>query len=789
MPALLLLTTVLWLSAGSMALAAWVDSPLLHNSSRFACSKPGFYTQTACTDAGGAWNADRKWTGGWGTDTGTYGPIVCASCHEKNATNIKRVKQTLAADPAAVDDFPIEADASRRPISFLDAREGTADFGDDGSRTYGDARSDKICEACHSQTSYHNYDISNNTGGNGHFNNSDCISCHTHNQGFRPAVCDSCHNASSALADSHGVHYNSATVAAGITTTNNSTIGNYLFQCGNCHNNVNHAGGAVSAVQAAQVSLFDGGTYAAAGTAAGADRGFNYTAGTCNGTYCHSDGTTTTGPFSGGTPQWTISTMTCGSCHAAQPATRVHTSHVDDITYNFRCAECHAVTVTNAADASVAIADKAQHVDKTKDVNWGTLNSDGTAYVNASTNCANIYCHSDGQKGSAPYNAPSQPVKWTDTSVGCSSCHVSGTNGMISNAHEFHNNSDRTKHGLFFDCVSCHGQMDGTHVNKLTNVKFDFNVLFHRVNFDGDSPTFAGNSTTGATGATRSPGSATGNCANLYCHSIGNLANNTGTGALVAAGDPAVGFKSTPWDSTTQFDCADCHGDGSVAYPAYTSGGAGTTTANSHVKHAGSSGILCATCHQATTISNTNDPTVMTLVVPELPADIKHIDRKETVVYNATVAGASATYDAAVGSKSCANVYCHGSATPQWGGAALNCGSCHGASSALANSHGVHYNVATLATAINANNDSTATDYVFQCGSCHNGTSHAGGAVSAVQAAEVSIISGGIYNAATLAAGTDRGFSYTAGSCKTNLCHQDGRNGPANYNSATVALL
>ena len=112
----------------------------------------------------------------------------------------------------------------------------------------------------------------------------------------------------------------------------------------------------------------------------------------------------------------------------------------------------------------------------------------------------------------------------------------------------------------FDKCNACHGQLgvNGSHVNQLTNIKFNY-AFVPAINID--DPTFDGLVTTGATGASRAPGSPTGSCANLYCHSVGNLADSSGSGAVVPVGSPLVGFKSAPWD-VTSLDCADCHGDG-----------------------------------------------------------------------------------------------------------------------------------------------------------------------------------------------------------------------------------
>ena len=83
----------------TVTIVTWVDNYLLHNSNRFACSEAGFFSNEAeCIAGGGTWTYDRKWTvAGNGSEWGTsdandhYGSILCATCHEKNGGNIKRI--------------------------------------------------------------------------------------------------------------------------------------------------------------------------------------------------------------------------------------------------------------------------------------------------------------------------------------------------------------------------------------------------------------------------------------------------------------------------------------------------------------------------------------------------------------------------------------------------------------------------------------------------------------------------------------------------------------------------
>jgi predicted CxxxxCH...CXXCH cytochrome family protein len=574
--------------------------------------------------------------------------------------------------------------------------------------------------------------------------------------------CGDCHKSNKTLPDSHATHYNSATNGdSALSTKVTGDTATYVYQCGSCHHSAPHSDGSKDVL--INANWDDNGTPAD-----------NWTGGTstCSGTYCHSDGVgnsdnTPTDPV------WASTLMTCGSCHKAQPTTGEHAAHFDNATYDYRCYECHAVTTTNADDASVAINNMDTHVDKTKDVDWGAKNSDATSYVDGETNCA-TYCHSDGTRSSAPYSGEF-PVIWNSAVLqisGCNGCHKASFTGLDTYAHEMHMlNMDQT--GRQISCGNCHratatdtttiaGGGYAYHVNKEINVKFD-----NSLNLDGDGPLYNTASTVGAAGATVTPGTAVGSCDNVYCHSVGNL---TDTGAL-APFDATDGFKAVAWD-TTGIDCADCHGDGNTkAYPVYTNGGVAADTANSHVKHVENASVLCSTCHEDTTISNTIDPDLMTLVNVS-----SHLDRGETVLFNSAIAGASAAYDGSSGgnTKVCSNAYCHSNGaggaandnTPQWGesGSCIYChnGNVTSGSPMATNKHGAHINNAGV----------IGTNY--GCTDCHSDTvsddTTIGTPANHVnQSKEVSYAGAG---------------SYTSPTCDQAYCHSSGQ---ATTNYRTVA--
>lgn len=164
-----------------------------------------------------------RWTGsgGWGVAAGKYGEFTCATCHEKGTDNIKQVKVLLTA-PNGTDQLPIElAISPNDEVTFASAEDGSSDLGDD---TGGHSSSVKICEACHSLTDYHRYDTTSDPDGGGpltaqavltHYNNSDCINCHAHSNGFAHggsgSGCNTCHgkdadNGGAGTTQSHSTH-------------------------------------------------------------------------------------------------------------------------------------------------------------------------------------------------------------------------------------------------------------------------------------------------------------------------------------------------------------------------------------------------------------------------------------------------------------------------------------------------------------------------------------------------------------------------------------------------------
>jgi hypothetical protein len=130
-----------------------------------------------------------KWSanGGWGVAGGKYGQFTCATCHMKEAPNIKRIRGVITVPDTSKGTIPGSA-VSFRTTSV------PGSFGDD---TIAHATSNKICEVCHSQTSVHKYNQPTVALHETSFGTADCTQCHKHSQGFKPAGgCTICHSVS-----------------------------------------------------------------------------------------------------------------------------------------------------------------------------------------------------------------------------------------------------------------------------------------------------------------------------------------------------------------------------------------------------------------------------------------------------------------------------------------------------------------------------------------------------------------------------------------------------------------
>lgn len=486
-------------------------------------------------------------------------------------------------------------------------------------------------------------------------------------------ACNSCHGSEAGNDGTGRPHYTSGTPKANSHETSSKHAS---LTCDKCHNQTTTTGNTITtyANHANRVYNVNGtGTdpYTLTYT-------YDANGGTCSTAYCHSNVQTVPpgGALTYQTPAWgNAASGACGTCHGSDTdptkmATATHTKHVSTTGYNFVCSTCHSGAgsgTTKHADYSVDVAINAT-------IGGGTYSGTpqpGDAYGS----CSSIYCHSQGQSNTAPFPPTGNlAATWNTTfTESCRACHnaavsvtpADSTDIMATNKHGSHINN-ASAIGKTVGCAECHKATASSdtaisgfanHVNKLVNVKFD-NVI----NLDTDSPTYNGASTTGAAGATKNPGTAVGSCANVYCHSSGNL----GAGSNLT-------FRTIAWNGAA-IGCDGCHGDqAGKAHPVYANGGAGNVNANSHPAHV-EGGKTCDICHVETTQDTAVYPALPTTVRTDLTPS-RHINRTENVTFNTTKAGASAAWTA--GTKTCSNLACHGSA--QWGGPPMDCISCHSA--------------------------------------------------------------------------------------------------------------
>ncbi|MDP2166852.1 MAG: CxxxxCH/CxxCH domain-containing protein, partial [Thermodesulfovibrionales bacterium] len=512
--------------------------------------------------------------------------------------------------------------------------------------------------------------------------------------------CTSCHRGGAASSKpwstAHTIH-----------STGGAT--NYSYTCDECHgevmaNNSNStllSGGYAKHIDNAKNVKF--GTTLKSTTLDQSGGGYTGVYG-CTSTYCHSKGIKKTAPFDA---EITVATwdgtVNCGSCHQSKYSltTGAHNKHLVSSTYDYACVRCHSSVV--ASDTSISAGGISLHVDAVNQVAWDSLNQGADNY-GGTAGCTNNYCHSKGTSGASPYGAATVTAKWGDTSFpssDCSGCHggdAASATKITTGHHTAHINNAGTL-GANYKCDECHintvsgnraigtiGQL-ANHVDKTVDIGFiaqNSTGMYNGVATPRSLPAGHGQAKV---------------CSNLYCHSNG-LATTSSMYNTVAVtwGGGAIG-------------CNGCHGRGnSVGMPDYGNQGETSTAPNSHFSSSNShNNATCSKCHYSTVNANNSPLTTTTL----------HINVTNEVVFNGdgTWNQSAKTCDSAPS--------CHTSVSPKWGGVASGCVTCHKASTgtsgeSLASAHGAHYNSTTAASDRASTNLSSANNYIFNCGVCHN---------------------------------------------------------------------
>lgn len=653
-----------------------------------------------------------KWSaqGGWGVPGAKYGEFGCATCHGRGTDNIKRIRNKVAVtDPLCADQFPLQqADGT---ITFLTAVSDNADFGDD--QRVPPESSTNICESCHSQNKFHNYNALNNTGGTSHYNRAVCITCHPHQEGFKPR-CGGCHPEIPS-AGSHARHYNS------------QMLGQEL-SCSTCHATAVHRNilsevrfdPSRPAVAAGTYSDQGGDESSCYSEADGYCAGPVY--GSCDNLYCHSNANPLSGSNAYAQPVWGGAPLGCSSCHSptggSQALSAPHGRHTAAAAYAYPCEKCHKDTVSGS-DTVIA---KALHINLVKDV---ALTGAGT-YSATTNECATVYCHSDGRAGAATSpsclavavschytdldadgtretslgdqttSLPKIP-RWTDPGgYDCSACHKGRTGANPRNAQMDSSGHFRlaNEHWIRqYKCSYCHYQTvdgngvlkfaDNTHVNETVDIAFDpkWKIAgYPEPSYNPDTMV----------------------CNNLYCHSDG-----TST--------PKV--RDFPWNYGQHAKCDSCHGhepgadcatchtagvpevspenQWKMSMPMYENTGAGTARANSHLRHLETE-FACENCHRDTVVGSCNSIGCHDGVVPDgKMSEVGHVFANFHVNTIRDVAFKDGGgYIRAT--QTCTNTACHNNSEPRWGesrSGAILCLTCHGTTEDDVDDYGAFNNV------------------------------------------------------------------------------------------------
>jgi predicted CxxxxCH...CXXCH cytochrome family protein len=593
----------------------WDNAIKMHSAELLGtCSNTTYVTETACKSNGGTWTPN-KWNIapytniGWGVSSGSkYGQIFCTTCHTShNTTNIYLIKGTITSPNAPADSFP----GSTVDFRYLSGTAGSAPYvmGDD---TGGHATSTRVCEVCHSQTKYHNYNTGNNTGGLTHNNAAGCNGCHNHKKAFSGGGCTGCHGdpPQNGTIGPPGI----ATPATGVTSP--SSAGAHVFHattrvmlCEACHTGGMPANAIPSytidmgfTLNSTNVPNFNGaittGTvsgrapaapYTGWGAAPGTTVNITSADPTCS-IYCHGS----TMPTNGGlntTPSWTAAAgaYSCastsnGACHGASllnpPSLGNHQVHagsggVPDTTGGMQiaCTTCHADFSENGPTHVNGSADWRFN---TTTYPWltgalykGLSTGSATPVPSAYGQCSNLYCHSIVQTatGGPLTGAAGEylPQSWggsmdLTSCVGChqggSSHHTGGlTTTITSGSHTRHlqysfNPAIDTNNRWAFKCVICH-KYDQTAALTDCNQCHGQKVAKHaNHSIDVAFDLTFGNGTYNGSPV---PGSGWvgATCSNTYCHSNGT---SVATGVIPANTSPN-------WGSGT-LACNACHGVG-----------------------------------------------------------------------------------------------------------------------------------------------------------------------------------------------------------------------------------
>ncbi|MBI5055204.1 MAG: CxxxxCH/CxxCH domain-containing protein [Nitrospirae bacterium] len=520
---------------------------------------------------------------------------------------------------------------------------GTNSFAD------GDSTYNGVCEACHTQTTYHK----NSAAGN-HSHNSGvkCTACHLHTKGFRHN-CDTCHGyppVVNTVGGPNGLASNNGTTGSSTAGAHDLHANTKGYACATCH--YNSAGLGPTHNSSLTITMgfslfggaYQGGTY-------NGQSGVSYNtsstspvtmvsttgAKTCSNLYCHSTGQSTTDGNSStptyATPVWdNPSSVVCGTCHKVSAASGLnsgsHSAHLG-ATGVSGCGDCHTGASNDASSYN-----SSNHVNGSIDA-ANSYTADGTP-GNGYGTCSTASCHDDGT------GTLTVTPTWGTSVTDCSECHatIPGTG-----SHQKHVVTTQYNKSV---CGNCHnGAVQGSTA-----------PAQHR---DGNIDVYA--STAGDLGypQDKTKGSAFTTCTTAYCHSTGQSTTN---GSSVT---PTYAIPT--WGDSSSATCGTCH---KVTK-------ASGLTSGSHGAHLGATGVNgCGDCHTGAS----NDASLYN--------SVNHVDRLIEVSNSYSAAGTPGN-----GYGTCSTASCHDNGrgsivtTPAWGSSPVACTACHAAAPATG-SHSIH---------------------------------------------------------------------------------------------------
>jgi predicted CxxxxCH...CXXCH cytochrome family protein len=495
--------------------------------------------------------------------------------------------------------------------------------------------------------------------------------------GALPANCTGCHGG------------DNTTVKQIASVVHPKHVGTYGFACNSCHaqtagstNNqsINNYNTHVNFAINVDLNANYGGSYSNNGHKPGDP------VGTCNNTYCHSNGQTT--PVYK-TPTWAVGTLACNACHGDAAASSTmsgnHTAHVNNNTVlgsSYSCDTCHSRTMAVGSSSVLKTYSGVKlHVNKSRDVAFTALNAGATPYAGT---CATLYCHSDGNPvaASRSYTNPS----WGGAAIGCDGCHGVGTGSGYpnrpsagvgvtgANSHVKHVASS----GL--TCKECH--WNTTQNN--TSIVAGGNHLDGKGNVNGQDVKFM----VGGNNASGVYNSVAKTCSTTYCH---------GSSSVLAWGDTSKcnSCHSAKGDDTGWANNAHRIHYNSSALPSTYSNMSGNVSSTAGYR------FTCSACHDPRSGKAQHaNGAVDSARAAQVFFSYTSAGKNPTYI-SGTLAGNDNGFNWSNGSTVCNATYCHSNgqsgagsangAAVSWStSASTGCTACHGDASSATSLSGKH---------------------------------------------------------------------------------------------------